>query len=187
MSVGLQRGTVKLEPHQLQWEQSARDTILQLKALLPDIIMDAQHIGSTSVPAVWAKPIIDIVIGVRDFQALTEMNPLLEKHGFIYRGQDQPEQHLYVCGTDIVRTHHIHAVIWKHEAWNNYISFRDYLNAHPQSAEEYCKLKKSLAEQYANSRERYTALKSEFIHQILTAASEWQTGRNMQNDVHASE
>lgn len=135
------------------------------------MLLDAQHIGSTSVPAIWAKPIIDIVIGVRDFTALIGMNAILEKHGFIYRGQDQPDQHLYVCGTDNVRTHHIHAVIFKSEAWNNYINFRDYLNSHPQAAEEYCELKKSLAEQYANSRERYTALKSEFIHRVLAAAA----------------
>ncbi len=171
MSVGLQRGTVKLEPHQVEWEQSAQETILQLEHLLPDIILDAQHIGSTSVPAIWAKPIIDIVIGVRDFTALIGMNSILEKHGFIYRGQDQADQHLYVCGTDNIRTHHIHAVIFISEAWNNYINFRDYLNAHPQAAEEYCELKKSLAEQYPNSRERYTALKSVFIHRVLAAAN----------------
>ena len=167
MSIGLERGTVKVEPHQMQWEESAKQTILQIRKLLPDIIVDAQHIGSTSIQSICAKPIIDIVIGVCDFQILLKMNEMLEKHGFIYRGQDQPNQHLYVCGNGNFRTHHIHAVIWKTEAWNNYINFRDYLNTHPQDAAAYSELKISLSEQYADNREAYTAMKSNFIQQIL--------------------
>lgn len=59
---GLKRGTVKLCPHQKEWDEIARDTIEHLKRLLGDRAFDIQHVGSTSIPGIWAKPIIDIVV-----------------------------------------------------------------------------------------------------------------------------
>ena len=173
MKLGLRRGTVAVEPHDRQWEVAAQQTISKLREILGDTAVDIQHIGSTSIKNICAKPIIDIVVGVRDFRDILELNAVLEDNGFIFRGQDVPDQYLYVCGDENTRTHHIHTVIYNSEAWNNYINMRDYLNCHNEEAQAYSKLKEKLARQYPDDRNRYTELKSGLIAEILKKAHDW--------------
>ena len=150
MSIGLKRGTVKLEPHNIEWEKSANNLIEKLNHILENDIIDAQHIGSTSILHIYAKPIVDIVVGVTDFERIMKHNDELMKAGIIYRRQDHPGQHLYVCGDleNNIHTHYIHVVIWGEKHWNNYINMRDYLNSHKEKAEEYSKLKLKLASEW---------------------------------------
>ena len=173
MSLGLRRGTVAVEPHKAEWEVNARQTIAQLKGILQGVMVDAQHIGSTAVRGICAKPIIDIVVGVAGFDENLALNDVLAANGFIFRGQDHPGQYLYVCGDGDFRTHHIHVVIYDSEAWKNYVDMRDYLNCHPDDARTYSELKESLAKRYPEDRETYTAMKSEMIREILTKARRW--------------
>lgn len=173
MGIGLRRGTVAVEPHTAEWEISAGRTVEQLKSILGGAAADVQHVGSTSVKGICAKPIIDIAVGVYDFDMLLALNDILEKNGFIYRGQDHPGQHLYVCGGEDFRTHHIHAVIYGSKAWHDYVNMRDYLNCHEDDAQAYSALKEALAEQYPEDRQTYTAKKSEFINEILAKAAAW--------------
>ena len=173
MKLGLRRGTVAVEPHDRQWEVAAQQTIAQLREILGDTAVDIQHIGSTSVRNICAKPIIDIAVGVRDFRDILGLNGVLEDNGFIFRGQDVPDQYLYVCGDENTRTHHIHTVIYNSEAWNNYINMRDYMNCHNEEAQAYSKLKEKLARQYPDDRNRYTELKSGLIAKILAKAHDW--------------
>ena len=173
MSLGLRRGKVFVEPHNDEWKVIAKETISKLHSILQDILVDAQHIGSTAIQNICAKPIIDIVAGVSGFDELLTKNNILEKNGFVFRGQDHPHQYLYVCGDNDIRTHHIHAVIYDSEDWNNYVDLRDYLNCHKKDAESYSKLKESLAKQYSEDRETYTALKSELIDEMIAKAHCW--------------
>ena len=85
MSLGLRRGTVQLEPHDKQWDDVAVQTIKTLKSILCDDAIDIQHIGSTAIKA---KPIIDIVVGVTDFERIMSHNEQLQKKGIFYRGSD---------------------------------------------------------------------------------------------------
>jgi len=94
--IGLKRGLVKLEPYQEKWRNEAKQTIADLKSLLGDTAVDIQHIGSTAIPAIHAKPIIDIAVGVCDLKDIIPFIPLLENHNYIYRGQDAAEQILFV-------------------------------------------------------------------------------------------
>ena len=178
MKLGLRRGTVALEPHNTEWERTAMQTIAKLRELLPDVIIDAQHIGSTAIKGISAKPIIDIVIGVADFDDILSHNDILGKNGFIFREQDIPSQYLYVCGDNEVRTHHIHAVICGSAEWNNYINMRDYLNCHKADASAYSELKQKIAQQYPNNRIKYTDMKSSFINDILIKAQKWRKEKN---------
>ena len=175
MSIGLKRGTVSLETHNAEWELSANNLIKKIKDILKDDVIDIQHIGSTSIIHIYAKPIVDIVVGVSDFEKILKHNDELKKAGIIYRREDHEGQHLYICG-DIpndIHTHYIHVVIWGEKHWNNYINMRDYLNAHSDKAEEYSKLKLKLAEEYSEDRVAYTNGKNEFIESVLREASEW--------------
>ena len=170
--IGLRRGTVALEPHDPAWEAAAAQTVDRLKRILPNTA-DIQHIGSTAVRNIRAKPLIDIAIGLSDLEEIRAWNDVLEENGFIFRGRDHPGQYLYVCGEQDIRTHHIHAVVYGSEAWNDYIGLRDYLNCHEDDAQAYSALKESLAEQYPNDRETYTAMKSGLIRELLAKAHTW--------------
>ena len=124
MSLGLKRGTVQLEPHDKQWDDAAIQTIKKLKSILGDDAVDIQHIGSTAIPAIKAKPIIDIVVGVTDFDKVMLHNEQLRQVGIFYRGSDVERQLLYVMGDmeNDTRTHHIHIVKWNGTEWKISIS-----------------------------------------------------------------
>lgn len=175
MSIGMKRGTVYLEEHQLEWELAAEDTIQEIKRLLGDTAVDVQHIGSTSIKTIPAKPIIDIVVAVNDYDAVLEKKDIMEKDQIIFRIDERPEQLLFVKGDfeQDTRTHHIHVVLYKSKEWNDYINFRDYLNTHENAARRYAELKQELAQKYPNDRTAYTDGKSELISELLTNAAEW--------------
>ena len=173
--VGLKRGTVVVEPHKVEWEIAAQEIISILNQVLKEDIIDVQHIGSTSIKSICAKPIIDIVIGVSSFDKIIKYNDILIEKGIIYRGEDYPNQHLYVCGDleNDIHTHFIHVVIWGKETWNNYLNMRDYLNSHEDRAKEYSELKERLAKEYSEDRTAYTNGKTALIEDILRCAKEW--------------
>jgi len=173
--IGLKRGTVELISHQPQWEVEAEKTIELLKSLLPDVAVDVQHVGSTAIQNISAKPIIDIAVGVHALDGIKLYIELLEKNGIIFRKEDVKEQLLFVIGDfeKEIRTHHIHVVEWNSIAWNNYINFRDYLNTFPEYAKEYDALKRKLALEFADKRGNYTAGKQGFIDRILKQAYLW--------------
>lgn len=114
-------------------------------AILGEDAIDIQHIGSTAIPAIKAKPIIDIVVGVTDFDRIKSYKEQLQKEGIFYRGSDVEYQLLYVMGDmeNDMRTHHIHVVKWNGIAWRNYLYFRDYLNSNENIALRYQKLKEA--------------------------------------------
>lgn len=143
MSLRLKRGTVQLVPHDKYLDKTATQTIETLKSILGDDAIDIQHIGSTAIPAIKAKPIIDIVVGVTDFDRIMLHNEQLRRKGIFYQDSDVECQLLYVMGdmeADI-RTHHIHIVKWNGTEWKNYIHFRDYLKANENMALQYENLK----------------------------------------------
>lgn len=173
--IGLKRGTVKLMPHQAQWDKKAQDVIEVLKQILNDTAIDIQHIGSTAISSIHAKPILDIVVGVRELNDILPHTEALKQHGIICRGTDVSDQILLVMGDfeNDTRTHHIHVVQWNGTAWNNYINFRDYLNAHPEKAMLYDACKQKLAAQFPNDRIAYTAGKEDLIDGLLKEARVW--------------
>lgn len=175
MSIGLKRGMVALEPHQEQWDIEGRRTCALIRDLLGNDIVDAQHVGSTSIKWIFAKPIIDIAVAVRSFDDIMKHNDMLYENGIVYRKQDIPGQHLYRCGdldNDIV-THYIHVVIDDSDAWHNYINFREYMNSHEEDARTYEALKKELCGKYPDDRNSYIEGKSVLITELLNKARIW--------------
>ena len=181
--IGLKRGSVKLISHQEEWNKNAEKVILKLKQLLGDTAVDIQHVGSTAIASIYAKPIIDIVIGVRDLNDVVSYVELLKQHDFVFRGEDVEGQLLFVMGDfeKDTRTHHIHVVKWNGEEWNNYINFRDYLNCCPDKAMLYDACKKKLASQFPDDRRSYTAGKQELIECLLKEAETFALYSSMQD------
>ena len=177
--LGLKRGTVKLLPHQSSWEMTAQQTIEMLWTVLDGIAVDIQHIGSTAIRHIHAKPIIDLAVGVNSLDDILPLIPKLEQIGVIYRNQDHPGQILFVMGDfqNEIRTHHVHVVEINNHAWQNYINFRDYLNDHPHKARLYDDLKQTLFQQHSDNRGLYTAGKQELINQLLEEARQYKQAR----------
>ena len=171
MSIGLKRGMVTVEPHQSEWELEACRTIDCLRDLLTGTAADIQHVGSTAVKGICAKPIIDIAVGVNSIDDMLSKNDILEANGFVFRGQDIPDQYLYVRGGDDYRTHHIHVVRYGSVEWKNYLNLRDYLNSNEEDARAYSELKGQLAAKYHDDRESYTNAKSRMISDLLIKAA----------------
>ena len=176
--IGLKRGTVKLCEHEKEWEIKAQNTISRLKKILGNVAKDIQHIGSTSIPSIKAKPIIDIAVAVDDFNDVLALEKELKDEGFYYRPQsDLGDQLLFASGslyegTGDLQTHFIHVVRTNSMDWINYINFRDYLNSTPTVAKEYEELKVSLAMQAPidSGREKYLKGKHDFIVYTLRKA-----------------
>lgn len=176
--IGLKRGTVKLCEHEKEWEMEAQNTISRLKQILGNVIKDIQHVGSTSILSIKAKPIIDIAVAVDDFNDILRFEKELRNDGFYYRPQsDLGEQLLFASGslyegTGELQTHFIHVVRTNSMDWINYINFRDYLNNTPSVAKEYEELKVSLALQAPidSGREKYREGKHDFIVYTLRKA-----------------
>lgn len=178
--IGLKRGTVQLCEHEKEWEIEAQNTIARLKEILGDVIKDIQHVGSTSILTIKAKPIIDIALAVDDFDDILAYEKQLKDAGFYYRPNAQAsirDQLLFACGnyydgTGDLQTHFIHVVKTNSMDWINYINFRDYLNNTPSVAKAYEDLKVSLAQQVPVDigREKYLKGKHDFIIYTLRKA-----------------
>lgn len=176
--IGLKRGTVQLCEHEKEWEIEAQNTICRLKEILGDVIKDIQHVGSTSILTIKAKPIIDIAVAVDKFDDILAYEKELKDAGFYYRPKsDLGAQLLFASGslyegTGDLQTHFIHVVLTDSMDWINYINFRDYLNRTPSVAKEYEDLKVSLALQAPidSGREKYLQGKHDFIVYTLRKA-----------------
>ena len=177
MSIGMKRGTVYLEPHQAEWERAAEETIQTLKRILGSVAVDIQHIGSTSIRKISAKPIIDITVAVNYYELILSKRDELEKADIVFRFDERPDQLLFVMGDfeKDTRSHHIHVVLYGSDEWNNYINFRDYLNSNMEAAREYEAVKLRLAEQYPDDRIAYTDGKQEVIDKLLAEARVWKS------------
>ena len=175
MSIGLMRDTVVLEPHQQEWDIEGKSICEKIRKILGDDIVGVQHVGSTSIKWICAKPIIDVAVAVRDFDDIRKHDEELATQGIVYRKQDIPGQHLYRCGNldNGIVTHFIHVVIADSDAWHNYINFRDYMNAHEEDAKIYEALKIRLWKEFPDDRDSYVNGKHELITDYLQKAREW--------------
>jgi len=175
--IGLKRGTVKLVPHNPEWLELFEWEKQLLKNTFGNTIIAIEHIGSTAIPDIPAKPIIDMNIGVESLEIARDMKEKFEKLGYIHRpfvpGHTKKElkrRELYVKGPEAKRTHHAHVTVYGNNYWKNDLLFRDYIRNNPVRAKQYAELKKELAEKYADDRETYTKNKEQFINDTLELA-----------------
>lgn len=174
----LAKDHVEIVAYNPSWPHDARVEIEKLKSILPlNRIVDMQHVGSTAIPNLSAKPIIDIQIAAKSLDEMKAIAiPALQKLGYEY-WYDNPdtERMFFVKGMPPFgekRTHHVHIVEPTSKHWKDKINFRDYLVAHPEVAKEYEELKFTLMKKHRYDREQYTDAKSEFINKILKLAQE---------------
>ena len=138
----------------------------------PDIALRIEHYGSTAIPGIPAKPVIDILMEVPSFtEARRNLIPLFNKPECEYWWYDEHMVFIIRDRSTGLRTHHIHAAPKGHQVWQG-LAFRDYLRTHPEDARRYATLKYKLAESHGNDREAYTDLKADFVNEIPFKASD---------------
>ena len=160
---------VRLVPYATEWVQQFELEKSALRQVLAAHILEIQHVGSTAIPGMLAKPIIDIAIAVTDFEQARVCISLMEGLGYEYRGeQGIPRRHMFAKGNP--RTFHVHMLEIESLEWQNHLLFRDYLCQHLDAAKEYAQLKLQLATQYPQDRVAYTDGKAPFIQRVLQLA-----------------
>lgn len=171
--IGLQRGAVRVVPYNPIWKQCFEEEKILLDHLLQKDAVNVQHVGSTAVPGLSAKPIIDIMVGVENLTDGLKYVEALEEHRYEFRGDAGiPGRLFFAKGSPEFRTHHLHMVQYRSEFWVNHLLFRDYLITYGDAAKEYERIKTELANQYESDRMAYTDGKSDFIQSILCRARE---------------
>ncbi len=176
------REEIAIEPYDPRWPVQFQLERQHLLDCLPNELLERiEHFGSTAVPGLSAKPIVDMLIGVTSFSATRQrIVPVLEGQGYEYFwrptfGDDRPPWYAWFIKRDPMtghRTHHLHMVESTsafREHWDRLL-FRDYLIEHPDTAVEYDELKRGLASQHADDRVQYTHGKAEFIVRVTELA-----------------
>jgi GrpB-like predicted nucleotidyltransferase (UPF0157 family) len=163
---------VLIVPYDPAWETLFATEAARLRtALDPALVLGIEHFGSTAVPGLAAKPIIDILIAVASLaQARATMIQPITGLGYVYWDENpKPDRMFFVKGMPPYgehRTHHIHMTEPDGEMWRRRLAFRDYLRANPIEARRYEALKRDLAERYPTDREQYTEAKTEYIESV---------------------
>ncbi len=168
MALGLAHGRVTLVDGDAGWPALFEAEAARLAPAIGPLVVGIEHIGSTSIPGIKAKPIVDILVGLRRFEDGERLVAPLAALSYDYVGTDMvPHDHLFGLGEP--RTHLLHAVLQDGYHWRRDLRFRDRLRADPALAEAYERLKMQLAARYPDNRAAYTAAKAEFIDPIADA------------------
>jgi GrpB-like predicted nucleotidyltransferase (UPF0157 family) len=179
-------GEIVIVDYEPEWPAQFEAERLKLAAALGEYALAIEHIGSTSVPGLAAKPIIDILIGVRSLAdadahciepivalgyeyvaKLEEMMPFRRYFRRLSQTARDPRKH----------THHIHLVEITHPFWERHLLFRDYLRSHPEARDAYADLKRDLAAQTLDTA-AYTDAKTAFIQDIEARSRAWKRNRD---------
>jgi GrpB-like predicted nucleotidyltransferase (UPF0157 family) len=145
-----------------------------LKNSLPEIILQVYHIGSTSIPTIKAKPILDFVLVVDDLERFDQEADQLKELGYTAKGERGISgRRFFSKDTDGARSHHLHAFEQGHSEIERHLLFRDYLRTHPEAARRYQELKEELAQRFPNRSGNYTEAKSDFILSMDEVARYW--------------
>lgn len=139
--------------------------------------VNIEHIGSTAIAGIRAKPIIDIIVGVDRFDSLRVIRARLGSLGYVFdevASAVEPGRYVFRKGPDNPvdpRTHHLHLTLFGDAPWTRLIAFRDYLHGNPSVAREYERLKVDLAQRFADDGNSYTREKGEFVRHVEALAN----------------
>lgn len=167
------RDPVVLVPYDAAWPQIFAEVRERLLDVFDGVDVAVEHVGSTAVPGLAAKPVIDVLLGAPSLQDVEERIPALAADGWSYvpaYESELPERRYFRRPAEGTRTHHLHAVVRGGPFWRDHLAFRDFLRTHPADARAYEALKRGLAASCGTDREAYTEGKTGFVRGILFRA-----------------
>lgn len=151
-----------LWPHKFELERQ-----LLAEILAPWLAGPIEHVGSTAIADMPAKPVIDIMVAVESLPASKAAIDVLRDNGYCYYPYKADVMHWFCKPSPEVRTHHLHLIPYESPLWHERLAFRDHLRADEVDAKAYAALKRELAQRYRDDREAYTQKKWPFIQSII--------------------
>jgi GrpB-like predicted nucleotidyltransferase (UPF0157 family) len=173
--------TIKIVPYNPNWPSRYRQEARQIAVALAGEIVLIHHVGSTAIPGILAKPVIDCLIEVRDIEMVDAYNAAMVALGYTPRGENGiPGRRYFNKLSGHTHTHHLHIFEVGHPEIDRHLDFRDYLRAHPTEAQAYSQLKAELAQKYRHDAVAYTDAKSSFVRKIDQRAAKWHSSQKEQ-------
>ena len=170
--------TLKVVPYDSGWADQFQVEKNSLQQVFGDILVAVHHIGSTSIPGIKAKPIIDILVVVRNIEQVDACNDAMIVLGYEPRGEfGIPGRRFFSKGGEEHRSHHVHVFESGHPEIARHLDFCDYLRAHPEEARRYGQLKEELARKFRHASDRYTEGKTEMIREMDRKALAWREAK----------
>jgi GrpB-like predicted nucleotidyltransferase (UPF0157 family) len=169
--LGLESGRVRVVPYSTAWPALYAAEAARLAPFLAaaGVRLAIQHTGSTSVPGLGAKPIVDILAGLEDEHDRPTAIAAIVSAGYVHRGEQEiPGRDFFRRGEP--RQYHLHLTRIGSDFWRDHLAFRDWLRTHPDAVDAYMALKTELAARYPTDREAYILGKTSFVEAILHAA-----------------
>jgi GrpB-like predicted nucleotidyltransferase (UPF0157 family) len=168
-SLGLESGVVRLVESDIGWPALFIAEERRIRELCGTLTLRLEHVGSTSISGMCAKPILDVAAGRPRDSSIAGYVAALERAGYQHRGErGVPGRQYFHRGQP--RAYHVHLVEEGGPLWRGYLAFRDYLRAHPEDARRFAELKRRLAARYSHDREGYMEAKSSHVREILRLA-----------------
>jgi GrpB-like predicted nucleotidyltransferase (UPF0157 family) len=165
---------VTVVPYDACWPDLFQEEADDLTAILGDEVVAIHHIGSTAIPGIYAKPIIDILVEVQDIERMDTLNREMTEHGYLPKGEfGIAGRRFFIKGTEESRTHHVHVFQTGDPEYERHLAFRDYLRAHPEEAQAYSRLKRELAQRFPHDIDGYMAGKNDLIKETERKAKAW--------------
>lgn len=168
---------IRLSEYNENWIQMYEEEVHILQHIFGKEMITVEHFGSTAVPGLKAKPVIDMIGIVKNIDNIDSYNEKMSALGYDVAGEwGIPGRRLFRKGGES-RTHHIHMYPQGHPEIQRHLIFRDYLRANPEEAERYAKRKEELAQQFDDTKE-YSQAKKPFVQAMEQRALKWYTDRN---------
>jgi GrpB-like predicted nucleotidyltransferase (UPF0157 family) len=168
---------VEVVPHDPQWRDAFEAESREIAAALGENVVAIHHVGSTAIPDIHAKPIIDLLVEVDDLAEVDGRSSAMEALGYQVMGEYGIPGRRYFRKDDRegIRTHHVHVFRAGSGEVERHLAFRDYMIAHPADARRYSDLKRKLAEEHPLNADAYMDGKDGFIQEMDRRAAQWRT------------
>ncbi|HZG13781.1 MAG TPA: GrpB family protein [Candidatus Bathyarchaeia archaeon] len=164
--------TIEVVPYDERWVNLYEGEKEKLTNILGETAVDIQHFGSTSVPGMFAKPIIDILIGVRTLELEPRLTEALEQHGYEGFGEAGVAGRLYFRKRKELSCN-LAVVVWRSEQWENNLLIRDYLREHREAAQKYSEKKLITLKKGTTTLLAYSDEKADYVVSLLEQAKKW--------------
>jgi len=173
---------ISLVDYDARWPRLfVEERALLYPVLVPWLVGPIEHIGSTAVPGMAAKPVIDIMAAVESLEESRDAIAAVRSLDYLYAPYHPEEEHWFCKPDPAFRTHHLHLVPFRSAAWTARIAFRDRLREDGSIAAKYLQLKRNLAASFEHDREAYTSGKTEFVNRVLGEAARTKRGSQPDN------
>lgn len=167
VELGLRDGEVRVVPHHPGWAREGRDEAARVLAAGAPWVLRVEHVGSTAVPGLAAKPVVDLAVAVRDLSDAEALVPSMAGLGYDFPGDVGIPDDLVFGRAPGFRTHLLHVVVDDGPRWRAYLRFREALRDSASLRAQYAALKSSLAAVHGADRAAYTAAKAGFVQRVL--------------------